>query len=288
MAADPRAAGEAWSLQVGGWRIHGRLLRPAGPPRAVFVLHHAMMADLGPMVPLAAALAGAGCLALAVDSRGHGQSGPLPPAGDWSFDDIARVELPAVAAALRATFPGLPLVTAGHSLGGQAALVAEAVEGPVYDAILVLGSGLWGVGPQDERGLLRLRRLGLYLLGAALCRVFGHLPVSRLGRWRDESRGYWLQTTSWVWRRAFDGLDGLDYPAAIQRLRLPILALRGDRDPLVRPVDQRALITAPGAIFVEVPGADHHRLPRLCLPALLPRLDALLAEAEAHRRARGA
>ena len=56
----------------------------------------------------------------------------------------------------------------------------------------------------------------------------------------------------------------------------------------MRPVDQRALITAPGAIFVEVPGADHHRLPRLCLPVLLPRLDALLAAAEAHRRARGA
>ncbi|MFM2247303.1 MAG: hypothetical protein RL071_3377 [Pseudomonadota bacterium] len=288
MAGPLRSAGEPWALQVGAWRLRGRLLLPTGQPRAVFVLHHAMMADLGPMMPLALALADAGCVALAVDSRGHGQSGPLPPAGDWTFDGLARDELPAVAAALRAQLPGLPLIAAGHSLGGQAALVAEAVVGPVYDAILVLGSGRWGIGPRDERGLLRLQRLGLYLLGAALCRIFGHLPVSRLGRWRDEARGYWLQTTGWVWRRAFDGLDGRDYAAAIAGLRLPIVALRGDRDPLVRPVDQRALITAPDAVFVEVPGADHHRLPRLCLPVLLPRLDALVGHAEAWRRARGA
>ena len=265
-----------------GWSLGAKLWWPAGEPRALFVLHHAMMAHAGAMAPLAAALRARGFAAATVDARGHGHSPPLPPAGDWTFDALVSGDHPASARALRAIAPGLPLIAVGHSLGGQAALAAEATEGPLYDAILILGSGLWG----QEGGLLHLQRRGLYELGLALAWPLGRLPTGWFGRWRDESYGYWRQTTGWVrsgrWLRA----DGLDYGAAVAELKLPIHAFLGEHDPLVRPADQRALVRAAGARFHAVPGADHNRLPRQVVSVLDGLVDGIVEEAAAWRLGR--
>lgn len=273
---------EPLQIAAPGWTLGARLWWPAQPPRAVFVLHHAMMAHGGSMAALGLALQGWGCAAAAVDARGHGQSPPLPPAGDWDFDALVAGDHPASAAALRALAPDRPLIAVGHSMGGQAALAAEATVGPLYDAIVVLGSGLWG----QEGGLLHLQRRGLYALGLALARPLGRLPTGYIGRWKDESLGYWRQTTEWVREGSFRSAEGRDYGAAVAELKLPIHAFLGDRDPLVRPADQRALVRAPGARFHAVPGADHARLPRQVLGSLGGLLEGLLAEAEAWRCAR--
>lgn len=60
------------------------------------------------------------CHVWAVDARGHGDS-PAPPDGDFSWDGMVRD----VAAAAAAIGDG-PLHVVGHSMGGAAALAAEA------------------------------------------------------------------------------------------------------------------------------------------------------------------
>ena len=251
-------------MSANGWTLLADLHTPQGKPQAAIVLHHAMMAHRGAMHPLAVALCADGFLVLNVDARGHGASLPLPPAGDWDFDDLVVHDHPAAANFLRELAPELPLWAAGHSLGGQAALAAAALHPGLYSGLIILGSGLWG----QESGLLHWRRRLLYEWGMIFVYLFGRLPTGWFGRFRDESAGYWRQTTSWIRHRAWTSRTGLDYHDAVSRLQLPVLAFRGEHDPLVRPEDQRTLVNLSTAHFFTVPGADHARLPRLAIPLL--------------------
>lgn len=229
--------------------------RPAGPPRGVVLLAHAMFAHSAYLRALAEALAAAGFVAVRLDLRGHGQSGPLPPEGRWDFDDLVQLDHPAAVAALRDAFPGRPLWLVGHSLGGKSGLAAEVRRGPLYDGILILASGLW-LHP-GVTGVRRLFRRGVMELSALVARAFGRLPMASIGWGSDESIGFWLQYVSWVRRQRWDDAAGRPYLDGVESLRLPVIALRGTRDTTVHDDDHRALVCMPQARFVAVEGADH-------------------------------
>jgi alpha-beta hydrolase superfamily lysophospholipase len=78
----------------------------------------------------------------AYDQRGFGRN---PDRGDWPGEDALIADLAAVARAVRALHPRLPLFVVGHSMGGGVALAA-AGEGRLPEAagIVALAPAVWG------------------------------------------------------------------------------------------------------------------------------------------------
>ena len=70
-----------------------------------------------------------------------------------------------------------------------------------------------------------------------------------------------------------------DRRRALARLRMPVLVIHGEQDPIIRPKGGRAAARAvPGARLVTYPGMGHD-LPRALWPAILEEISALAAQA---------
>ena len=68
--------------------------------------------------------------------------------------------------------------------------------------------------------------------------------------------------------------------AALAGLRMPVLVIHGEQDPIIRPKGGRSTARAiPGARLVTYPGMGHD-LPRALWPAILEEISALAAQAE--------
>ncbi|MEM1314756.1 MAG: alpha/beta fold hydrolase [Pseudomonadota bacterium] len=152
-AEGPREAASAPETTIAGAETALPLTvwAPEGPPRAVMLALHGF-GDYGPPTfgsPEDGGGAGAGpfwaesgILVYAYDQRGFGRN---PSNRDWPGSDALVADLEAVAAALRARHPELPLVVAGVSMGGAVALAA-AGEGRLagVDGLVLLAPALWG------------------------------------------------------------------------------------------------------------------------------------------------
>ena len=95
---------------VRGWE-------PDGKPKAIIALIHGHGEHVGRYENVAGALTSAGYALVGYDSRGHGKStGPRGhiPSYDALMDDIA-----AFVSMLGEKYPGSPLFTYGHSMGGN-------------------------------------------------------------------------------------------------------------------------------------------------------------------------
>lgn len=99
-----------------GLSLFGRCWAPLAP-RSVVVLVHGLGEHSGRYAHLAAFLTQAGYAVMALDLRGHGQSGGqrghLPSLAQLQLDLDQWLEQ------ARERFPGLPLVGYGHSMGGN-------------------------------------------------------------------------------------------------------------------------------------------------------------------------
>jgi acylglycerol lipase len=114
-----------------------------GPPapRAVILAVHgygdhgrSTFADAG------AAWAARGIATLAVDQRGFGRN---PSRGFWPGADGLIADAVAVSAQVRERYPCVPLVVAGHSMGGGVVLAAAA-QGLQADGIVLAAPAIWG------------------------------------------------------------------------------------------------------------------------------------------------
>lgn len=124
-------------------------------------------------------LAGQGITVVTFDYRGTGGSlnGPViqEPATmrDWGTRDLAGV-----IDWVTGRFPGLAIVTIGHSVGGQ--MIGLAPNANRLAAVVGIGaqSGYWGHWPRP----LRYRRwLDWHVVVPALARLFGHVPAGVFG-----------------------------------------------------------------------------------------------------------
>lgn len=97
-------------------------MAPTGKPKAVVQINHGMAEHGARYERFARFLAGLGYASFAHDHRGHGATtAPEAPLGVFAEKDgWARViaDVNAVNAHLRETFPGVPIVCFGHSMGG--------------------------------------------------------------------------------------------------------------------------------------------------------------------------
>jgi predicted alpha/beta hydrolase len=203
----------------------------------------------------AASLADAGLDVYVADFRGHGRS--MPPRaghGDWSFDDLVELDLPAiVATAASASELDLgELALIGHSLGG---LVACAALGTGRIApVRVVGLAATSVWLGET--LARRALMGAY---RGITQLLGRAPIRALGvGTADEAAGYVDQLTGWARHGRWTSLRGVDYRAALEAIDVPAFAFTGATDWMCRPRDASQIAKRiPGCEPLRVVGKSH-------------------------------
>lgn len=194
----------------------------------------------------AAHLAGRGLDVFVVDWRGHGGSRP-PDAGagaglgDWSFDDLVELDLPAALAAVAhaAGVAVTDVAILGHSLGGLVTLAALGTGAIAAPKKLVLAAtSVWLAGPTGDP-----RRRALMTLAAQIAGVAGKMPIRALGiGTADEAATYTAQLTGWVRTGRWTSRRGIDYLALLSRVDVPSWAFVGAGDWMCRPRDADVLV----------------------------------------------
>jgi pimeloyl-ACP methyl ester carboxylesterase len=237
---------------------------PAGPPA---ILMHGGGQTRHAWKRTAGVLGGHGYFALAVDLRGHGDSG-WSPQGDYSMDRFATD-----VRTLAAQFARKPVLI-GASLGGISSLIAEGEAEASIAAALVLVD----VTPHvDPAGVARIRGFmashidtGFATLDEAADAITAYLPhrprptsldglAKNLRRGAD-GRYRWHYDPAFVRRERTqgDGAREQRLSAAAQRLRVPVLLVRGGASELVsEAIAQEFVSLVPGATYVDVHGAGH-------------------------------
>ncbi len=222
-----------------GVALRGRLLAPEGKARGTVVMAHAMFARQGAFFRpagegVADLFALRGWRVVTFDFRGHGESGPGKAAegARWSYDDLVRLDLPAVVASARARSGRAPVAVLGHSLGGHVALAAQGTGRMHADALVGVAANVW---------LRELERSALvWALKMATLRAFeettrrrGYFPARALRQGSDdEAEDYVADLVRFAREGAWRSRDGKDdYLAALARVTVPVYAIasRGDR-----------------------------------------------------------
>ncbi|MCL9797051.1 alpha/beta fold hydrolase [Frankia sp. AgKG'84/4] len=209
-----------------------------------------------------------GWYALAVDLRGHGDSGWAPD-GDYTFERFGA-DLLALRAAL-----SQPPVFVGASLGGLAALIALGREPDLARGLVLVDVSpfLQNEGTARIAGFMRSAPEGFASPAEAADAVAAYLPHRQ--RPRDTSglhRNLRLVDGRWFWHWDPVFLFPPDEPdpervtsmptdltaAAAASLRIPTMLVRGSRSDVVSEEDaRRFLALVPHADYCDVAGAHH-------------------------------
>jgi len=202
----------------------------AGRARGTAILAHAEFTSHDEFLRsggLAHGLASRGWRTIAFDFRGHGESRSRTGEGrdDVTYDDLLRHDLATVADCARARWSGR-LVVVGHALGGHVAMAGCGTSVVDIDAIVAIAANVWL--PQFDPSPLRWRakRAAIELISAVV-RARGHFPARAMGLGSEDESAALIQSAvraarEGVWRSE-DGT--LDYERALERVRVPILAL---------------------------------------------------------------
>lgn len=236
---------------------------PDGPP---VVLLHGGGQTRHAWGGTARALGERGWRALALDLRGHGESG-WDPNGDYALEAFVE-DLLAVVAAL-----GGPPVAVGASLGGLTALLCAGETAPQAIRALVLVD----IAPNTERegverivSFMRAKPEGFASVEEAADAVAGYLPHRPRPRSLDGLRKNLRVGPSgrfhWHWDPAFMAGDRRVEAArdpdrlarAARGLRQPTLLVRGRMSDVVSEEGARHFLgLVPHARYVDVRGAGH-------------------------------
>ena len=211
-------------------------------------------------------LAAHGYHALAVDLRGHGDSG-WSPDGKYAIDRFVADLRP-----IASTCHEAPILI-GASLGGITGLVAEG-EGPPFLAALVLVD----VTPTVQHsGIEKIRQFmgarvadGFASVEDAAAAIAVYLPLrarpQSLAGLQKNLRRHADGRYRWHWdpalldfndRELTPALSGR-LTAAASALKLPVLLVRGGASELVSPADaERFLRLVPHARYADISGAGH-------------------------------
>ena len=219
------AGADGTSLALSHWSAEA-------PARAVILGVHGF-GDYGPSTfgPAAGYWSERGIATYAFDQRGFGRNVSF---GRWPGADTLVSDLRAVTRQIRERHPCLPLIVAGHSMGGGVALAA-AGRGLDADGLLLAAPAIWG-GMQMNPAHRLLAWMAAALLpdhrfsgkGVVRIQATDNIPLLRALS-RDPN---YLKPPS---ARELYGLvrvaDGAE--AAADRVGLPALLLLGEKDEIV-------------------------------------------------------
>lgn len=207
------------------WSIRGQ--DPEGP---ILLLAHGWGANTAVVLPLAAAAAPACSQIVAWDVRAHGRSEGAPTVSLRQFRDDALRTARFVDRARTGEGGGTrrPMVMVGHSMGGDAAILAADAGAPL-DAIGLVAT------PCDVYGTVARYLQEHGIPGPAV------LPLTR------------------PFFRLRIGLPGraLDPGLALPRLHIPVLVIQPGADTRVPPTEGERLARLSGSEMVLIPGAGH-------------------------------
>lgn len=220
-----------------GYRL-GYHRYPAATKRAVVMLP-AMGVPAGYYRRFALRLGELGFDVSVVDLRGTGASTPKPArAINFGYQDLIG-DISTFYRHLAPEVAGRPTLLLGHSLGGQLGLLHQALRGsPDLDvrSAAIIASGL------PYHALYGRRRFALYGIASGMTMAsaaLGHWPgYGFAGRQPRRLIRDWAHT---VRTGRFPDLDGRDSEAALAELKLPVLAITVQGDPLTPPVTSRHL-----------------------------------------------
>jgi predicted alpha/beta hydrolase len=179
-------------------------------------------------------LAGRGFNAVTWDWRGTGESRPPSLRGfRATMRDWAERDLTGVVDWAAEQHPGLPILTVGHSFGGQALGLTPARDRIRAAVTVAAQSGFWGHWPFPSRYLYAAL---WHLLMPGLTRVVGWFPAARLGLGEDLPSGVALEWSRWCRTPAYLG----DW-SGHERFRAPLYVLGFTDDPFAPPRSVMAL-----------------------------------------------
>ena len=204
--------------------------------RGTCVMAHAMFArktEFGrrDRAGLAQAYAAEGWRTIAFDFRGHGESVLSNGAQEWGYDDLVRLDLPAVVECARARSEGKPVIVVGHSLGGHVALAAQGTSRMTADGIVAIASNLW----LRELESSRLRWAAKRAIGRAMLEAVsraGSLPARRLRLGSDDASGRYVRDLIGFMSKGRWGSDdgSEDYLGSLVNVTIPVCAVASDGD----------------------------------------------------------
>lgn len=265
----------------GAVSLGATLLVPAspGPHPAVVMIHGSGPTTRRALMPLADALARGGIAVLVPDKRGAGAS-----TGNWAratFDDLASDAIAGVEWLLsRPEINHRQIGLHGASLGGWVAPLAATRSGDVSFIIVEAAPGLSPIDHERRRVEAQMQADGFtpHVIAAALRFMDLKFDVARSGEgWErlgsaveEAHRQGWasyvnppssLESLQWNWRHVLS----YDPLPALERLKVPVLALYGGLDTIVptaqhlAPFEQALRRAGNPDVTIQVfPRANHH------------------------------
>lgn len=223
-----------------GWLLRGEVLNDGEKIRPVVILLHAMMASRKTMdrprgKGLGSVLRERGFGVVAMDLRGHGESGPSALEGArFSYDDFVLRDIPAIVAFVRASFPGRRVVIVGHSLGAHASLANAGVfpdNSP--DAIVSIAGNMWI--PAFEPDVWRKMKKTLNLLAfLRIAETWGYFDARALRMGTDAVALPYIRQFWAMWQaNRYGSEDGIiDYGESLGKVTIPVLSVASEGDAL--------------------------------------------------------
>jgi predicted alpha/beta hydrolase len=218
------------------------LLLAAASPRGAMLVNGATGFKREFYLKFAAYCAGRGYHTLLHDYRGIGASAGTPLERDTArMSDWGRLDMPAALAALGARCPGLPLVTLGHSVGGQLIGCMPNQARARAHVMIATSTGYW----RRQRVPFRYQALIFWkVYGPLMLRRRGYVPRGIV--WTGESlpRAVFLQWRRWCLSAAPFGsrLDADMHDEEFAAVRAPVLAWGFSDDPIATPAAIEALL----------------------------------------------
>lgn len=153
---------------------------PKTPSAPVVLLTTAMGVRATYYVEFAEGLAASGVQVVLFDLRGQGESRPEGGRGTThGFVDIVEMDIPSIYHWTRRRFPGSPVWLAGHSLGGQMALLGAAHSRLELEGVVIIAAGsAWF---RARRGLGSVAHLGASVFADLVTRVCRYWPGDVFG-----------------------------------------------------------------------------------------------------------
>jgi len=236
------AAPEPVTLTARDGRSLAALCLAARAPRGALVVNGATGFPREFYLKFAAYCARRGYHALVYDYRGMGASAMRPLAADSArMSDWGLLDMPAALAWLGKRFPSQPLVTLGHSIGGQLIGCMPNQAAARAHVMVATSIGYW----RGQRVPFRYLALLFWkLYGPLELRTRGYVPRGAVWRGDALPPGVFLEWRKWCLGPQHFGPDLAGDPerGPFAAVRAPVLSLSFSDDPIATPSAVEALL----------------------------------------------